>query len=102
MTCLRPTLPTLCLPYQNQFPNSQDQAGWTSSSRQSQTKKVILPPHSRAAADAVHERPLCMSDRRGANDPSPKELEGYQNRECAGYKLTLDNDGAHFCWTPNV
>ena len=44
-----------------------------------------------------------MSDRRGANDPSPKELEGYQNRECAGYKLTLDNDGAaHFCWTPNV
>ena len=43
-----------------------------------------------------------MSDRRGANDPSPKELEGYQNRECAGYKLTQDNDGAHFCWTPNV
>ena len=35
-------------------------------------------------------------------DKNGKELEGYQNSECAGYKLTLDNDGAHFCWTPNV
>ena len=35
-------------------------------------------------------------------DKNGKELSGYQNRECAGYKLTLNNDGAHFRWTANV
>ena len=31
-----------------------------------------------------------------------KELSGYQNKECAAYKLTLNNDGVPFVWTPNV
>jgi hypothetical protein len=31
-----------------------------------------------------------------------KELSGYQNKECAAYKLTLNNDGVPFRWTPNV
>ena len=31
-----------------------------------------------------------------------KELSGYQNKECAAYKLTLNNDGVPFQWTPNV
>ncbi len=31
-----------------------------------------------------------------------KELSGYQNKECAAYKLTLNNDGVPFLWTPNV
>ena len=35
-------------------------------------------------------------------DKTGKELAGYQNPECAAYKLTLDNDGAPFQWTPNV
>lgn len=35
-------------------------------------------------------------------DRDGKELNGYQNKECVAYKLTLDNDGAAFQWTPNV
>ena len=35
-------------------------------------------------------------------DKDGKELSGYQNKECAAYKLTLDNNGAPFRWTPNV
>ena len=35
-------------------------------------------------------------------DKDGKELTGHQNSDCAAYKLTLDNDGAQFRWTPNV
>ena len=35
-------------------------------------------------------------------DRDGNELSGYQNKECAAYKLTLNNDGAAFRWTPNV
>jgi hypothetical protein len=35
-------------------------------------------------------------------DKDGKELSGYQNPSCVAYKLTLDNDGAPFRWTPNV
>eukprot|EP00966_Prymnesium_polylepis_P222897 5156289-Prymnesium_polylepis.1 len=34
-------------------------------------------------------------------DKNGKELSGYQNPACAGYKL-LNNDGAGFCWTSNI
>ena len=29
-------------------------------------------------------------------------VRGHQNKECVAYKLTLDNDGEPFRWTPNV
>ena len=32
-------------------------------------------------------------------DKNGKELEGYQNKTCAGYKLMLNNDGTCFAWT---
>eukprot|EP00966_Prymnesium_polylepis_P188169 4361073-Prymnesium_polylepis.1 len=32
-------------------------------------------------------------------DKNEKELSGYQNPACEGYKLMLNNDGAGFCWT---
>ena len=35
-------------------------------------------------------------------DKQGKELSGYQNKECAGYKLMLNNDGTCFSWTSNV
>ena len=35
-------------------------------------------------------------------DKAGKELSGFQNKECAGYKLTHDNCGEPFCWTSNV
>ena len=35
-------------------------------------------------------------------DKDGKELSGYQNKEAVAYKLTLNNDGAPFRWTPNV
>lgn len=35
-------------------------------------------------------------------DAQGNELVGYQNKECAGYKLTHNNCGVPFCWTSNV
>ena len=35
-------------------------------------------------------------------DKNGKELAGHQNSECVAYKLTLNNDGEPFRWTPNV
>ena len=35
-------------------------------------------------------------------DASGRELSGYQNKECKGYKLMLDNDGAPFVYTSNL
>ena len=35
-------------------------------------------------------------------DKDGKELSGYQNKECVAYKITLNNDGVPFQWTPNL
>ena len=35
-------------------------------------------------------------------DKNGKELEGYQNKECAAYKLMTNNDGVPFCWTSTI
>jgi hypothetical protein len=35
-------------------------------------------------------------------DRDGKELNGYQNKGCVGYKLMENNDLAHFTWTSNV
>ena len=35
-------------------------------------------------------------------DKEGKLLKGYQNKECAAYKLPLDNDKAPFYWTSSV
>ena len=35
-------------------------------------------------------------------DKDGNPLEGYQNKECAAYRLMTDNDGDPFRWTANV
>ena len=35
-------------------------------------------------------------------DKDGKELRGYQNKVCVGYKLMANNDSEHFQWTSNV
>ena len=73
--------------------------------------KFYLKKHTSQMVTYIHKpKGVCVDNPKGMFilqlykevDKNGKELEGYQNPECAAYKLTYDNDGAAFQWTPNV
>ena len=60
---------------------------------------IMQAPHSPHRICVIHS--VFVLRWYGEVDKDGKELEGYQNKDCAGYKLLANNVGACFAWTSN-